>query len=468
MLVIVSDLHLTDGTTGLRIPAGAFRLFRERLESMAYDASKRADDTYQPIREFDLVLLGDIFDLLRSTKWNNEQPGENGYARPWSNPDDPALARKVEQIVDGILEKNAESCEILHGLAGGTAISLPPATSKGEVDRRVSRDRRSGLRLPVKVNIHYMNGNHDWYFHLPGAKFDSIRQKVIDNMGLRNSSSPFPHDPSDSATIQSIFAQHQVYARHGDIFDPFNYVKEKGRNYSCLGDALVIELFNPFPPTIESELGDKLPKEFYMDLNEMGSIRPGTLTPVWVAGLLEKYQVEKKDREQITEIWRKLIDNFLELDFLKEMDKWGFDIVDSLEIMLKVLRRFSLDTLDDLAPTAKKLIDLHASIWGGGGFGLDKNASNEKAYQSKEAKFIVYGHSHDFKVVPLRSTHKNGTPFDQMYMNSGTWHPLHELGVEDTKERGFLMHKTMSYLGFYRSDERKGRVFETWSGTLDV
>jgi hypothetical protein len=31
MLVIVSDLHLTDGTTGLRMPVGAFRTFRQRV-----------------------------------------------------------------------------------------------------------------------------------------------------------------------------------------------------------------------------------------------------------------------------------------------------------------------------------------------------------------------------------------------------------------------------------------------------
>jgi hypothetical protein len=55
-----------------------------------------------------------------------------------------------------------------------------------------------------------------------------------------------------------------------------------------------------------------------------------------------------------------------------------------------------------------------------------------------------------------------------MYINSGTWHPLHELGKVDPRKRSFIMHKTMSYLGFYRSDERKGRTFETWSGTLDL
>lgn len=178
--------------------------------------------------------------------------------------------------------------------------------------------------------------------------------------------------------------------------------------------------------------------------------------------------MDKKQRDQIIGIWRGLIDEFLELDFLKELDQPGFDLVDTLEILLKILRGFSLEKLDDYAPTAEKLINLQSAIRGGGEFGFDENASKEEAYLKEEVKFIVYGHTHGFKVVPLRSMHKNGKPFDQMYINSGTWHPLHELGKVDPRKRSFIMHKTMSYLGFYRSDERKGRVFETWSGTLDV
>ncbi|MDA2927107.1 hypothetical protein MYX78_07730 [Acidobacteria bacterium AH-259-G07] len=55
MLVIISDLHLTDGTSGETIRAGAFRAFRERLRDLAYDASWRADGKYKPIKELDLV-----------------------------------------------------------------------------------------------------------------------------------------------------------------------------------------------------------------------------------------------------------------------------------------------------------------------------------------------------------------------------------------------------------------------------
>jgi hypothetical protein len=52
MLVIASDLHLTDGTSsGETIRSSAFRIFRERLRDLAYDASWRADGKYKPIEE---------------------------------------------------------------------------------------------------------------------------------------------------------------------------------------------------------------------------------------------------------------------------------------------------------------------------------------------------------------------------------------------------------------------------------
>jgi hypothetical protein len=170
MLVIVSDLHLADGTTGMRTPAGAFELFRARLEDMAYDASQRGDGRYRPVESFDLLLLGDILDPLSSTQWTDEQKGEPGYARPWSSLDDPAFLNKVGRITDKILQENAEGLEILCRIARGEGISVPPPTNAHQADLTSSQ------RLPVRARLHYMIGNHDWYYHLPGPGLDQIRK----------------------------------------------------------------------------------------------------------------------------------------------------------------------------------------------------------------------------------------------------------------------------------------------------
>ncbi len=76
MLVIVSDIHLTDNGLGGTIPATAFKIFRERLRDMAYDASWRRDGTYRPLEELDIVMLGDVLDLIRSERWPYVPPSD--------------------------------------------------------------------------------------------------------------------------------------------------------------------------------------------------------------------------------------------------------------------------------------------------------------------------------------------------------------------------------------------------------
>src|SRR5215510_4967679 len=80
MLVVISDLHLGDGTTAESIPASAFYLFAKRLRQDAHFASMR-DGKYQPIKELDVILMGDILDPLHSTKWMFPLQGEEEYVR---------------------------------------------------------------------------------------------------------------------------------------------------------------------------------------------------------------------------------------------------------------------------------------------------------------------------------------------------------------------------------------------------
>ena len=85
MLVFLSDIHWTDGTSGETIHSGAFRGFVQDLSRMAKDA--RAKD-------LEVVLLGDILDLIRSEQWIKTE------VRPWD-----AKSPKQEQITKKILHR---------------------------------------------------------------------------------------------------------------------------------------------------------------------------------------------------------------------------------------------------------------------------------------------------------------------------------------------------------------------------
>jgi len=232
MLVIISDLHLSDGSTGVPIPASAFSLFLERLRAMAFDASKLSDPDrpgktiYKPIESFDLVLLGDIFDLIRSTEWTKEKKGEQGYTRPWSNPKDKSFTQKIDRITDKILECNAESCKVIRNLASGETIKIPASMNeKTRNSRKVTYSRK---RVSVKANIYYLVGNHDWFYHLKQPDLDPVRQKVITSLGLKNKKEQFPYEPVELPDLKDTLVEHGVYARHGDHNDPFNFDENYG------------------------------------------------------------------------------------------------------------------------------------------------------------------------------------------------------------------------------------------------
>jgi len=455
MLVIVSDLHLTDGTSGETIRLGAFRAFRERLRDLAYDASWRANKKYKPIEELHLVLLGDILDVIRSTKWLGDT------VRPWGDPQSTAFANKVRTINDAILQNNADSLAVLKSLNDGKTITLPPATAEGK-PAMVSRDPDAKDRQPVTVNLHYLVGNHDWFYHLPGAAYNEIRQSVVDKMGLANrADTPFPHDPSESAILPQIYEEHGVFARHGDIFDYFNYEHE--RNASSLGDAIVVELLNRFPEEVGKQMGGVLPRECTDGLKEIDNVRPLLVVPVWIDGLLRRTCADPSMTKKLKQIWDKLADNFLNLNFVRQRDSLFnlFDAVDKLEWALKFSRGVSLNNLSRLLSWIKEKVATRESSY-------FSHALTETAFKNRTARFIVYGHTHHHEIVPLDSAFMANGLVNQMYINSGTWRRVHELARLSPNEEEFMGYNVMTYLAFFKDDERGGRPFESWSGALGV
>lgn len=452
MLVIISDLHLTDGSSGTTISSRAFKIFRERLREMSYEASWRADGIYRPIEKIDVVLLGDVLDVIRSVRWLDEN------VRPWDDTGSPDFLSMVQRISQDILSKNKPSFEILKGLSSNDnslKITLPPDDGTGNA-AKVGHEPESEGRIPVKVNIHYMVGNHDWFYHLQGNTYNEIRKTVIDAIGLSNDPTvPFAHDPAESSVIMATMNDHDVYARHGDIYDPFNF--EGNRNASSLGDAIVIELLNRFPEEVRKQLGNQLPVECLKGLNEIDNVRPLLLIPVWVDALLGKTCYDQLELAgKVKEIWNNLADDFLKLDFVRKRDKWWnpLDVVDKLELGLKITSKVSFDKIADV-------IEWFAKKRSGEGETYHSHSLEEQAFIDKKA-FIVYGHTHHMEVVPL-DVFKGK---DQIYINSGTWRAVYEMVKVESKMPQFVDFKVMTYLAFFKGDERGGRKFESWSGSL--
>ncbi|MGZ9234059.1 MAG: hypothetical protein ACXW4E_00915 [Anaerolineales bacterium] len=452
MLVISSDIHLGDGTTASSISPTAFDLFSNRLRETAYFASFRRDGTYRPIEDLDLLLMGDILDPLHSTLWLDTAPGTLNYTRPWTDINSPAFAGTLAETTKAIIDVNRESLESLRRCASGQVIRLPPANSRGEPDTD------SKERIPIRVRIHYMVGNHDWYYHLPGSSFDGIRKTVIEAMGLCNDFRPFPYELDEHPALREILESYQVFVRHGDYYDRFNFNPEQGRDHATLGDVFTMDVCNRYPVEVQRRYGDKLPSGVIDSLRRITNVRPALATPLWISGQIRRHAESAALETELKKVWDDLCDQFLQLDVVREQDRaFKFDMVDALELLLKISKRTSFETLDDIVVWVHHRLRENDRS-------LAENALKEPAFIDNSARFVVYGHTHQHEIVPLDSDGQPPNEQNQFYINSGTWRSYYDLAVKDIKEQKFVPYQTFTYLTFYKDDERSGRRFETWSG----
>ena len=452
MLVIISDIHLGDGTTASAISPTAFDLFSNRLRETAFYASFRQDGKYKPIETLDILLLGDVLDPLHSTLWLDTAPGARNYTRPWTDVQSPAFSDKLAQTTKTILDVNRQSLESLRRCASGQSILLPPATA----DHKPDRD--SKVRIPVNVRIHYMIGNHDWYYRLPGSAFDEIRKTVIASLGLCNDPGPFPYDLEENPALREILQSYRVFARHGDYYDKFNFNRELGRNHATLGDVFTMDVCNRYPVEVQRRYGDRLPQGVIDSLRRITNVRPALATPLWISGQIRRHAESAALEAELKKVWDDLCDQFLQLDFVREQDRaFRLDIVDALELVLKISKRTSFQTLDDLVLWVHKKLDENDRS-------LAEHALQEPAFLDNSARFIVYGHTHYHEIVPLDSDGEPPNEQNQFYINTGTWRSYYDLAVKNPKEQKFVRYQTFTYLTFYKDGERSGRQFEAWSG----
>ncbi len=150
MLIIVSDLHLTDGTCGRSISSTAFKLFFDRLRELTLNASWRADGYYNPVQEVDLLLLGDILDLQHSTLWLEKEDGTPNPVRPWTDFHAPEFAATVRAITDGILKNRMKVAPPGQGLESRTLVEV---VSRGRTTTMVSAYPRTGRQHQIRVHL---------------------------------------------------------------------------------------------------------------------------------------------------------------------------------------------------------------------------------------------------------------------------------------------------------------------------
>lgn len=438
MLVFVSDLHLVDGTAGEHnTPYRAFEYFFEDVRNIANKASTKGK-----IKEIKLVLLGDIFDLLRTENWFEPVPEEE---RPWGN-----KAKETEGHALRILKQIAEHQNPAQGVDNAKALGI-------------IRDRLKQLKDKCKLDyspvLEFIPGNHDRLTNKP--EYAALRNQVREHLGLLQ--------PTKDRLFRHLFfdGDYGVLARHGHEFDRYNY--EGGSDYSELeyqripiGDPLTTELIARLPYELRKRLEEeKLPPEqrqrIVENFQEIENVRPFAAVIPWLL-----YQVSQTRwlKEIIEDTVDAVITRFNDLHFVKDWfarhDKWlnPFDEADRIQAVLYLLEKFKI------FPTEKLLsLAIKAQDW----FYRDNllEAAPEEFFFDQRVRYVVHGHTHDPLVMPIRIREDR----EHIYLNTGTWRTRYQ---QSTRDNSFVSWKNMTYLIFYRKEERGTDfpVFETWTGTL--
>ncbi len=418
MLVFLSDVHMTDGSSGLTIKPTAFRIFAENVRKLA--DSLRPN----PPEEIRLVLLGDIFDIIRSTQWLSVN------ARPWDNAG-PGQEAMVQQILNGIIQKNKDSLAEFSGL------------------------RQWARQKDIPFGITYVMGNHDWLIN----RYAACRKSAAAALGIAGSE-PF--------ACQFFDPDYKIFARHGDIYDDFNY--SGNRDASSLGDAIVIELLNKYPAQMTMRLKEFVEagavtaddaKWIGAQLRELDNIRPPYDAASWVLMVANKTQNEAA-RRLIEKVWESCVDAFFEVPFIKAKDRFMLpDMVDFLQIALKLSSHMSKWTLEKLAELKEKYF--HDDPAGG----YDKHAFAEPKVRSGEASFVLYGHTHDHLIIPMDQIPlPERKQQDKIYFNTGTWRMTWNKVKFDPANREFVGWHVLSYVTIFKASENGPYNFEVWNAAL--
>ena len=428
MLVFISDLHFVDGTAGEHnVPTDAFKIFLEDIAGTADWLIKEG----RVIDEIKLVFLGDIFDLLRTEKWF-------GYAedeRPWGS-DEEKTEANANTIFDAIRKENKTTFDLL------------------------SSDLKNEFNLPVEPERIYVPGNHDRLCN----KYQSLRDKVCQCLGLPSRTTPFDHFFQD--------VNYGVFARHGQEYDKFNYEGSISYEYEDymrvpIGDPITTELVAKLPwKLMKKKEIKKLPKQEQENLKrnfqEIENVRPFAAVIQWLL-----YQVKKNLRlkEAIEDTVDEVIRDFNKLSFVKKWydhhDKWYdfLDEADKIQAVLFLLEKFKIFPLEKLMPILDKVMKHLAKDE------YQEAAAREYAHLDNRINYVVYGHTHEPKQVAIRVAGDPASPNEQVYLNTGTWRTRFHKSIEDLS---FIGWKNLTYTVFYTKEERVmvGPTFETWTGTL--
>ncbi len=364
MLLFVSDLHLSDReeTSGAHVPT----LLAE-LEATLERASE------QGVERPRLVLLGDIFELLKSERWLATT------TRTWLPPSAEGEA-VVGAVFDAIARAHAGFFTGLAALA---------------------------RRFPA-LTLEYLPGNHD--HEMNTALGRRCRTKLRRLLPLEGAG-----DELFSTLV--VDPEHDLLAKHGHEWDRQNRTSE---GVFAVGDVVVIELVARLPALVRAALSAPAVPAFVEELDNVSPQEPRAMAHWLLAGLARLGASEPTAREVIAEALVKSLECFR-----RALGQARFESV-SEGLWARLLGKLATGLVKGFDPMALACRLPRAGERDPGPGHHARLDLETAAASGGPCRFMVTGHTHRAEMVPLVLLGGAGRP-PSVYINCGTWRRVHRL-----------------------------------------
>lgn len=412
-MVVVSDWHLSDGTSGTYLAPSLIEGFVRDLK----DAVRR-----DSISRLILVFNGDTIDLLRSLQWHQAAEGDMRPPRPWGDGVKPGTEqnKKVEKLLHSILD----GVERTYSVVLSEIRSMPDALSGPS---------------PV-FKIVYLAGNHEWVANV----FPSVAERIARIFGVTDAigqNGKFPYS-MDFSRVQIAGFSYPVFVRHGHCYDDMNGTGLPERDMPAVGNVFDIEVVCGLLWNIKRHMGDiahiAAAKMFLKDLEDADHVRPEADASGYVRWLLKRPSLEpirKQADFAVRMALRRARRAFNASPVVSSIDWWIWPpSLDKVRLFLW-MAHINLDWASRIG----KRLD-----WG---TNFACRVAAEPAVREGRVKYVVYGHTHRHEVHHVANRRGDIV----LYFNTGTWRKVF---FRVPNHSAFTSQCTMTHLTFFDEHEQ--------------
>lgn len=447
MIALLSDIHFCDASAQIgNVAAPAFETVLHEIYIRARRIARGRD---RPVR-LDIVLLGDIFDLLRTERWLEDASGAPVplAERPWATaaalgegPISPLVAARARGILEDAIAANSDSLATLRGER-----RLPP---EGVQVRRI-----------------YIPGNHDRLYLHDAA----LRARVLGALGAVDGA---------GLSAEGIFLhrlqmpEYGLLARHGHEWDFWNFPNFRAlarpseyldSDYlpTPIGDAVTAELAVRLPHELKRRLlADKAfaPEEaagVHDMMKRIEDVRPLMSAFHWafyetqrLRRRMDPVQARALDRA-FNDTLHTIASEFRQLEFYRAWADWCRD---PLHLGLSTFLRLILVAMENLGDrlggAAMQFDRLLARYDPRDAARVGARRESLDAVSTGGTRLVVYGHTHAPTQIALRA----GETTEDVYLNTGTYRP----GVFRAEDgKSFVGWQRLAYTIVHNDEETEG------------